>query len=164
MIKCAYCSTDWLEESARLYKENPKFRQELAKVSTQVGFKIKAEPKWGIDPEIIFGASVEKGELLRLCFFSEADAKKELEFIMSATPQEWKKIMRKENKFLTDFMIGKIILEQGSKVGVLAIAPYANHFIDALTQVEVQFQDDMTEVELEEYIAKAKEFRKRLGV
>jgi len=164
MTKVAYCSTEWLEECSRLYKENPEIRQELAKVSTRVGFRINAEPDWGIDPDIIFGGFVEKGDLLRLSFFSKEEAKKELEFIMSATPQEWKKILRKESKFLTDFMIGKIVLDQGSKVGVLSIAPYANHFIDALTQVELQFQDEMSEEELANYKVKAKEFRKKLGV
>jgi hypothetical protein len=164
MTKLTYCSIEWLEESSKLYKENPKFRQELAKVSTRVGFRIKAEPDWGIDTDIVFGAFVEKGDLLRLSFFSEEEAKKELEFIMSATPQEWKKILRKENKFLTDFMIGKIVLDQGSKVGVLSIAPYANHFIDALTQVELHFQDEMSEGELADYRSTTKEFREALGV
>ena len=82
----------------------------------------------------------------------------------TATPQEWKKILRKENKFLTDFMLGKITLEQGTKVGVLGLAPYANSFVDALTQVELRFPDELTAQELEEYRAYVRDFRARLGV
>ncbi len=52
---------------------------------------------------------------------------------MAASPQEWKLVLRKEHKFLTDFMLGKIRLEQGSKVGVLGFAPFADTFIDAVT-------------------------------
>ena len=70
------------------------------------------------------------------------------EFILSASPQVWKKVLRKEDKFLTDFMLGKITLQQGSKVGVLAIAPHSNTFVDALTQIPLQFPDEMTPAEL----------------
>jgi putative sterol carrier protein len=83
-------------------------------------YRVKAEPAWGIDKDIIFGMFVEKGELTKIDFFSEADALKEAEYVIAATPQEWKKILRKQSKFLTDFMLGKIKLEHGSKVGVLA--------------------------------------------
>jgi hypothetical protein len=83
---------------------------------------------------------------------------------MGATPQEWKKILRKENKFLTDFMLGKISLEQGSKVGVLGLAPYANTFIEALTQVELQFPDEMEAGALAEFRSYVSKFRDQLAV
>ena len=62
--------------------------------------------------------------------------------------EKWKSILRKERKFLTDFMLGRLPLVQGSKVGVLSIAPYANTFVDALTQAELQFPDEMAPEEL----------------
>jgi hypothetical protein len=159
-----YCTPEWLSESARLYRENPKFQQELSKVTTKVFYRITAEPAWGLDQDILFGAIVEKGILHELKFFSFQEAKQIAEFILSATPQEWKKILRKENKFVTDFLLGKIALEQGSKVGVLGIAPYANHFINALTQFELKFQDELSPEEVEEYRSYANDFRARLGV
>jgi len=164
MTVYAYCSPEWLEICLELYKGNTRLKQELAKVSTRIAFLVKAEPAWGIEQDIIFGAFAEKGEISRLGFFSMEEAKKEVEFILAATPQVWKKIMRKEGKFLTEFMIGKVTLLQGSKVGVLAVAPYANQFIDAITPVEVKFQDEMTEEELANYKATITEFRKRSGV
>ncbi len=127
-------------------------------------YRVTAEPEWGIDPDFIFGADVTKGVLNDLRFFSEDEAKEKAEFIMAASPQEWKLILRKEHKFLTDFMLGKIKLEQGSKVGVLGLAPYADAFIDALTQVNLQFQDELSPQQLNEYREYASQFRSKLGV
>ncbi|MCK4726174.1 MAG: hypothetical protein KAT29_10235 [Anaerolineales bacterium] len=163
MEKYRYCTPEWLEESKRAISQ-PKFQQQLSKLSTKIYYRVKAEPDWGIDADIIFGAVVDRGEVLELGFYSDQDAKREAEFIMAATPQEWKKILRKENKFLTDFMLGKISLEQGSKVGVLGVAPYANIFVDALTQVDLQFPDEMSPDELEEFRTYVNEFRSELGV
>ncbi len=164
MTTCIYCTPEWFEQSASLYRATPKFQNELQKVTAKVFYRIEAEPDWGIERDFIFGAIVDKGILMELAFFSEEEAKQTAEYIMSAPPQEWKKILRKENKFLTDFMLGKIALEQGSKVGVLGLAPYAHIFIDALTQVELQFQDEMTSEELEKYRAYTKKFSAELGI
>jgi hypothetical protein len=164
MTTCIYCTPEWFEESARLYRASPRFQEDLQKVTARVFYRIEAEPDWGIERDFIFGAIVDKGELQELAFFSEEKAKDIAEYIMSAPPQEWKKILRKENKFLTDFMLGKITLEQGSKVGVLGLATYAHIFIDALTQVELQFQDEMTSDELAEYSARAKKFSAELDI
>ena len=164
MTTIRYCTPEWLEESAKNYRATPKFKEALRKVTASVFFLIEAEPTWGIEEDIIFGGIVEKGELITLAFFSEADAKEKAEFILAATPQEWKKILRKENKFVTDFMLGKITLEQGSKVGVLTIAPYADTFVDSLTQFELQFPDEMSPEELDEYRAYMAEFRAKLEV
>ena len=164
MTVCRYCTPEWLEESARIYRATPRFHKQLEKVTVKVFYRIKAEPAWGIDRDILFGAIVNKGELEKLAFFSEEAARATAEYIMTATPQEWKKILRKENKFLTDFMLGRITLEQGSMVGVLGLAPHANTFVDALTQVELRFPDELTPQELEEYRGYVEEFRTRLGV
>jgi hypothetical protein len=125
---------------------------------------VKAEPAWGIDKDIIFGMFVDKGELTKIAFFSEEDAFKQAEYIIAATPQEWKKILLKQSKFITDFMLGKIKLEHGSKVGVLGVAPHANTVVDLLTQVDLQFPDEMSAEELAAYRTHFQEFRAELGV
>ena len=127
-------------------------------------YRVKAEPAWGIDKDIIFSMFIDKGELTRIAFIAEEDALKEAEYVISATPQEWKKILRKQSKFLTDFMLGKIKLDHGSKVGVLGVAPHANTVVDILTQVELQFPDEMSAEELATYRANFEEFRANLGV
>jgi putative sterol carrier protein len=159
-----YCTPEWLEASAAGYEADPSFRQEFAKLSTKLCFRIKAEPAWGIDDDILFAAYVTQGELDRLAFIGEAEAKREAQYIMAATPQEWKKLLRKESKFVTEFMLGRITLDQGSKVGVLQIAPYSNTFIRALTPVELQFPDEMSAEELAGFRTTLAQFREELGV
>jgi len=157
-MDCIYCTPEWLEESARIYRATPRFQQALKRVSTRIFYRITAEPEWGIDSDLIFGAVVSEGVLNDLRFFSEDEAKEKAEFIMAASPQEWKLVLRKEHKFLTDFMLGKIRLEHGSKVGVLGLAPYADTFIDALTQVNLQFQDELNSQQVDEYRAYVSQF------
>jgi hypothetical protein len=159
-----YLTPEWLEESARLYRATPRFEDELKRVTAKVFYRITAEPAWGIDEDIIFGAKVEAGKLLELAFYSEAEARSAADFILAATPQAWKGLLRKEKKFITEFMLGKITLEEGSRVALLKITPYANHFIDALTQFELQFPDEMSAEELEAYRADLSTFREKAGV
>ncbi len=159
-----YCTPEWLEECFQRYPLNPKFQKELEKISFTICFRVKADSAWEIEKDILFGAVLQKGQLLKLDFYSEETAAKEAEFILAATPQEWKKILRKENKFLTDFMLGKIGLEQGSKVGILSVAPHANTLVEVLTPVPLQFPDEMTPAELAAYRSHALDFRARLAV
>ena len=163
-MDCIYCTPEWLEESARIYRATPRFQEALKRVTVRIFYRITAESEWGLNSDFIFGALVTQGVLNDLRFFSEAEAKETAEFIMSASPQEWKLILRKEHKFLTDFMLGKVKLEFGSKVGVLGIAPYADAFIDALTQVNLQFQDELSPAQLNEYREYTSQFRARLGI
>jgi hypothetical protein len=162
MTAVRYPTQEWLDESARVYRASPKIQEALRKVTTRIFYRIKCEPAWGIEQDLLFGAVVEKGVLHDLRFYSEAEAKATAEYIMSATPQEWKKILRKEGKFLTDFMLGKIALEQGSKTGVIGLAPYAPTFIDALTQIELRFPDELTPQEREQLSADLGALRTRL--
>lgn len=163
-MDCIYCTPEWLEESARIYRATPRFQEAMKKLTTRVFYRITAEPAWGIDRDIIFGAIVSEGVLNDLRFYSEDETKEKAEFIMSASPQEWKLILRKAHKFLTDFTLGKVKLEYGSKVGVFKVAPYADTFIDALTQVNLQFQDELSPQQIQEYREYADQFRSRLGV
>ena len=159
-----YCSPEWLEESASLYRATDRFENTLKKVTTKIFYRVTAEPAWGIEKDILFGAVVEEGKLLELSFFSETDARKRADFILAATPQIWKGILRKDKKFISDFMLGKIRLESGSKPGLLKITPYANHFVDALTQLELTFPDEMSAEELKVYRADLTKFRETAGV
>ena len=162
MTVCHYCTPEWLEESARLYRETPALQKRLETVTTNVVFRVTADPTWGIDQDILFGASVDKGELLELGFFSEEAARESADFILAATPQVWKKVLRKDAKFVAEFMLGRILLEQGTVVGVLGLAPHATTFVDTLTQVELLFPDEFTPEELEAYRASIDELQSQL--
>jgi len=159
-----YCTPEWLEAFEKSYKANPKFENALKKLTTRTYFKVLAEPQWGIDQDIIFGAVIVSGRLERVEFITAENAKKVGDFILSATPMEWKSILTKKRKFVTDFMLGKIKLEHGSKIGILSIAPHANTIVDAMTQVELKFPDQMTADEVKKYRAHMKDFRAKLGV
>ena len=159
-----YCSPEWLKEGARLYRATDHFENALNKVTTRIYYRVTAEPSWGIEKDILFGAEVDAGRLLELSFFSEAEAKKRAEFILSATPQVWKGILRKDKKFISEFMLGKVKLEAGSKPGLLKITPYANHYVDALTQFPIKFPDEMDAEELEVYRTDLSAFREQTGV
>ena len=163
-MKIRYCTPEWLEESSRLYRITSRFENELKRVTAKIFFRITAESAWGIEADIIFGAVVEEGKLLELDFYSEEEARKKSDFILAATPQNWKGVLRKDKKFITEFLLGKITQEQGSKTALLKITPYADHFVNALTQFELQFPDEMTAEELEAYRADLSEFRKKAGV
>ena len=164
MAPILYCTPQWLEESVKLYQSNSNLQEKLKKLSGRMCYRIQAEPAWGIDKDIIFGMFMKAGQLNRLSFFSEADAFDQADYIISATPQVWKSILRKERKFLTDFMLGSIKLEHGSKVGVLGLAPHANNVIDVLTQVDLRFPDELTTEELEEYRSQMEAFRADMDV
>jgi putative sterol carrier protein len=164
MTTVRYCTPEWLEASAASYQADSRFQKEFAKLTTKLCFRIKAELGWGIDKDFVFAAHVTQGKLDKLAFVSEEEARRDADFVLAATPQDWKKLLRKDTKFVSEFMLGRIALEQGSKVGVLAIAPYSNTFVDALTQVELQFPDEMTPAELSKYRAHLEAFRQELGV
>jgi hypothetical protein len=162
-----YCTPEWLEESAKRYAADPRFQKEFAAITpkaTKYVFRVKAEPAWGIEGDLLFGAVVERGKLLKLDFYNEEEARKDVEFILSATPQEWKRLLRKQTKFITVVMLKKVVVEHGDFAGLLKIAPHGDAFVDALTQVTLQFPDEMSPDELAQYKAHLKGFREKLGV
>jgi hypothetical protein len=163
-MDCIYCTPEWFEECARIYRASPRFQEAMKKLSAHVFFRVAADPEWGIDSDFIFGGMITKGMLDDLRFFSEAEVKEKGDLVMVASPQEWKLLLRKEHKFITDFMLKKIKLEKGSIAAVLGVAPYADSFIDALTQVNLIFQDELNPQQLNEYREYASQFRSRLGV
>lgn len=163
-MDCIYCTPEWLEESVKVYRSNPSIQEAMKKLSTVVYFRVTADPEWGIDADFIFGGVVSKGMLDVLRFFSEDEVKEKGELVMAASPQEWKLLLRKQHKFITDFMLKKIRLEKGSITAVLGVAPYADAFIDALTQVNLIFQDELSPQKLNDYREYASQFRSKLGV
>jgi hypothetical protein len=163
-MDCIYCTPEWLEESARIYRATPHFQETMKRLTVKVFFRITAEPAWGINSDFVFGGIITKGMLDDLRFFGEDEVKEKGDLIMVATPQEWKLLLRKEHKFLTDFMLGKVKLEKGAITSALGIAPYADTFIAALTQVNLQFQDELNPQQLDEYRQYASQFRSELKI
>ncbi len=163
-MDCIYCTPEWLEESARIYRSNPVLMESLKRLTSSVYFRVTAEPEWGIDEDFVFGGTLTKGTLDELRFYTKDEVNEKAQLILAATPQEWKLLLRKVHKFITDVMLGKVKIEKGTITAVLAVAPYADGFIDALTQVNLIFQDELTPDQLNEYRANAAQFRPKLGI
>jgi hypothetical protein len=158
-----FCTPGWLKESARIYKAKPDAKDKLKKLTAKICYRVKSDPDWGISEDIIFCAFLEKGELRTLNFFTEGEAFQAAEYLMAATPRAWKRILRKEREFVTDLMLGKINLELGTKVGMLGLALYVSDILDCLTQVDLQFPDEMSADELTTYRSKMETFRQVKG-
>jgi len=159
-----YCTPAWLEELEKVYQADPTYQERFKKLTLVLCFRVQADSSWGIDKDIIFGTFLDEGRLTRLRFFSEEEAARDATFILTATPHNWKRLLRKETKFVTDFMLGKIKLEQGSKVAILKLAPLSDKLVDFMTSNEIQFPDEMSPDELENYRSHMEEFRSKLGV
>jgi putative sterol carrier protein len=159
-----YCTPGWLAASLERYQENRKLQETFKRLVLKVAFRITADPDLGIDQDIIFAAYMDQGELGKLAFISQAEAESEADYILSTSPQQWSKILRKESMFAGDVMMGRIAIDKGSKPGVIKIAPYSSAFVDALTQVDVQYPDEMSAEEIEKYRETIQQFRDELGV
>jgi putative sterol carrier protein len=146
-----YCTKEWLEESFRLYQTNDKLKGMLTKVTNKMTFRVMADPAWGLDQDVLFAGFFESGEMERLSFITLKEAQKESDFILAATPEEWINVLKKKTKFIARFMMSQIKLDQGDKVDVLKLAPYARELIGSLTQVEIQYANEMNAEELESY-------------
>jgi hypothetical protein len=164
MAAYQYCTPEWLEGLEKAYQAEPAYEEQFKKLTLVLCFRVQAEPLWGIDRDIIFGTGLEKGRLTRLGFFSEEEAARDATFILAASPQNWKRLLRKQSKFVTDFMLGKIKLDQGSKVAILKLAPLSDKLVDFMTTHDIRFPDEMSTDELENYRSYLAEFRTSLGV
>lgn len=158
-----FCTPEWLEESARIYRASPDAKDKFKKLTVKICCRVKSDPDWGIGEDIIFGAFFDKGELGTLNFFTEGEAFQEAEYLVAATPGAWKKILRKEREFVADLMLGKIKLELGTKVKMLDLALHVNNILDFLTQVDLQFPDEMSADELISYRLKMETLRREKG-
>ena len=161
MKHCRYLTPEWLEESTKVYHSTPVFEEKLKKLTARLCYRVNAEPAWGIDRDIIFGTFFDQGKLTKMDYFT-AEGAWSAEYVVSA--EEWKRILRKESRFLTDYMLKKIVLEQGSHKGILSVAPHASNIVEFLTQVDLQFPDEMTKEELADYRAYVEKFRAERGV
>lgn len=162
MAECVYPSPEWLEESLKLY--GPEFEGKLKSLSGHFGYHVSADPAFGIEKEFYMCMVLDAGKMTRLEHYSEEEALKEADFIMGATPPVWKRILQKLDKFVGAFMGGRIKLEKGDTVGALALGPHANTLVDALTQVDLKFGDDLSPDELEKFKASFEDYRTKAEV
>jgi putative sterol carrier protein len=162
----SYVTPEWLEEVAKVYRGNPDNQNKTFKgMNIFLTFRVLAEPKLGIDEDIDFALHLENGAVQDdSVHISRAGAEQKADFILSATPQIWKKVIRKGEGFISAFMTKKIKLVKGNPARIISLAPKSGAVIDCFYQVDTEWPDEMSPQRLEEYRAQVKEFRQRLGV
>ena len=163
-MACIYPSPEWLEEGFKAFQADPKWENKLKKLSGHFAYRIEADEAFGLEKDLYMCMVLDAGKLTRLEHVTEEDAKNDADFLLGATPQVWKRILQKLDKFVGAFMGRRIKLEKGSTVGALALGPHAGTLVDVLTLVELQFPDDLSPDELAEFKSKLGDFRASKGL
>ncbi len=164
MAACIYPSPEWLEEGFNAFQSDSQWENKLKKLSGHFAYRIQADEAFGLDKDLYMCMVLDAGKLVRLEHVSEDDAKNDADFLLAATPQVWKRILQKLDKFVGAFMGRRIKLEKGSTVGALALGPHAGNLVNVLTLVDLQFPDDLSPDELTEFKSKMEDFRASKGV
>ena len=162
MTTYVYPQPEWVDDSVALYDEG--FEKKLASLSGKFAYQISAEPDWGIETDTYISMVLEAGKLIEFKSCSRDYAFETADFVLSATPPAWKRILTKKDKFVGAFMGGRVKLEKGDTVGALALGPHANTLVDVLTQVELTFPDDLNPEELEAFKTEFAQKRTERGI
>jgi len=160
-----YATPEWVEAMAKNYRANPDNQNKIFKGMTIfLSFRILADPKFGLDKDIYFSTHLENGVLQDdSTLMSKEDSEKKADFILSAPPETWKRVIQKEEGFVWAFMGGKIKLDKGEAPKILGLASRSPVVI-SLFPSDTEWPDEMSPQRLEEYRTQVKEFRERLGV
>ena len=142
MTTCIYPTAEWLEESSKLW--GSEFEDKLKTLSGHLAYRIKAEPSWGLEKDIMMCMVLDAGKLVKLGHCSEEDAARDADFVMGAEVNTWKRILRNLDKFVGAFMGGRVKLEKGDTLGAMGLGPHAGTMVDSLTQVELKFPDELS--------------------
>jgi putative sterol carrier protein len=161
-----YATPEWVAEVGKNYKANPDNQNKTFKgMNIFLSFRILADAKFGIEKDIYFCSHLENGALQDdSALLSKEDAEKKSDFILSAPPEMWKKLIKKEQGFVSAFMTGKIKLDQGSRARVIGLASKSGPLIETFYKVDTEWPDGMSPQRLEEYKAQVKGFREKLKV
>ncbi|MEN8246804.1 MAG: SCP2 sterol-binding domain-containing protein [Thermodesulfobacteriota bacterium] len=162
MTTYVYPQPEWVDDSVAKYDEG--FEKKLASLSGKFAFQIDAEPDWGIEGDLFISMALEAGKLKEFKHCSKDYAFDTADFVLSATPPAWKRILTKKDKFVGAFMGGRVKLEKGDTVGALALGPHANTLVDVLTQVDLKFPDDLSPEELETFKGELAQKRSDRGI
>jgi len=161
-----YATPEWVAAMAENYRANPENQNKTFKGMTIfLTFRIQANPTFGLDEDICFGTHLEDGALQDdSTLMSKEDAERKADFILSAPPSVWKRVIQKEEGFVAAFMTGKIKLDKGEAAKIIALAAKSPAVVDAFNKTDTEWPDEMSPQRLEEYKAQVREFRERLGV
>jgi putative sterol carrier protein len=161
-----YPTPEWVAAMGENYRANPENQNKIFKGMTIfLTFRVEADPKFGLDKDIYFSTHLVNGVLQDdSALISKEDAEGKSDFILSASPTQWKKVIRKQEGFLSSFMTGKIRLNKGEAPKIIALASKSPAVIDLFHKTQTEWPDEMSPQRFEEYKSQVTEFRKRLKV
>ncbi len=159
-----YATPEWVEAMGKNYRANPDNQNKIFKgMNIFLTFRVLADPKVGLEKDICFATHLENGVLQDdSTLLSKEDAEKKSDFIVSATPQVWKSVIKKERGFVSAFMTGKIKLDKGSAPRVISLASKSPAVVESFYKIDTEWPDEMSPQRLQEYSAKVAEFRQKL--
>ena len=118
----AYVTPEWIEAVGENYRANPENENKIFKgMSIFLVFRVQADPEFGLEEAIDFGTHVEDGALQDdSVLMSREDSELKADFILTATPAIWKRLINKDEGFISSFMTGKITLDKGEAPKIIA--------------------------------------------
>lgn len=161
MTTYIYPSPEWAAASAERYDQS--FEEKLRNLTGKFSFNILAEPALGIESDLYFYLEIKAGKLLNFGPRTKEFVHEHAKFVMNASFQSWKAILTKQTSFTKSFLLAKIKLEKGSKVGAMGMAPHSTSLVGFQIQVELGFPDDLSADELAEYKTKLAAARQKGG-
>ena len=161
-----YHYPEWAKKVADNYRANPdNWEKHFKGLSLFIVFSNIAQPELGIDEQIYHYAQVDDGVLVGDAnHLSKAEAEEKADFILTGPLDVWKRIILKEEAFVSAFLNGKIKLEKGFAPKIVQLGPKSPALIECFSGVDTEWPDEMSPERIEEYRAGMKEFRARLGV
>ena len=161
-----YATPEWVEDMGKNYRADPDNAGKIFKGMTIfLAFRIQADPKFGLDEDIDFGTHIVDGVLQDdSVLLSKEESEQKADFIVTAPPSVWKKVIRKQEGFVSAFMTGKIGLDKGEAPKIIALAAKSPAVVECFYKTDTEWPDEMSPQRLEEYRAQVKEFRERLKV
>jgi putative sterol carrier protein len=162
----AYHTPEWVSAIVQGYNDNPDNQKKHFKGMTlYLVVGNVAEPEIGIDKTIYHSAHVVDGALQDdTAHISKEEAEEKADFVLTAPLEVWKKVIQKQEAFVSAFMTGRIRLEKGEAPKIIALAPKAPYLVDVFGGVETEWPDEMSPERLEKYRAEINEFRAKSGV
>jgi len=161
-----YHYPEWTKAVAANYKANPENWEKTFKgMSLFIVFSNVAQPELGIDEQIYHQAQIKDGVLVSDAdHLSKAEAEEKADFILTAPLDVWKRMIQKEEAFVSSFLTGKVKLEKGFAPKIVQLGPKSPALIECFSGIETEWPDEMSPERIEEYRAGMKEFRSSLGV
>jgi putative sterol carrier protein len=162
----AYATSEWLEEVAKTYRSDPANEQMLKRLkSVTFVFRIAAEQRFGIDPDLYFMQRLEDGVLKEIKFVNAEEGKKIATWVVGGPFSVWRDVIQKKLKFTTAIIQGKLKVEAGDQAAIIVrVGPVGLQAATAYTNTETIWPDQMSPDDLAAYKAKVNNFRKKLGV